>query len=572
MQRVLGLKIGACDDYNDGPSREEIAVPGVTRLSSMRRSSRIARKRYSAAFGCVVVWAGMFCGRAASQSAKPSAAVQGVVRDSEHHPIAAASVYLQAGNQPLTVLTDSEGMYRFAGLGEGSYTLRAEKKGYGAGSFGPFTLAPRQAKRVDLVLGPPATGAASSAAALPEFFDDPQFQVAGVTQATSAGVHGSDEVRRRNQTLARETASLHGSEPDASPPASTESWLRAEVKRTPDSAEANYRLGWLLTDQGRGREALPFLEKAARLNPRDFEISYELARAYAGAGELEQARTTARALAVEHDQAEGHHLLGNVEEKLGNPLEAVRQYQKAAELEPSESYFFDWGSEFLKHGAVKPATEVFAKGNTLFPDSPRMLIGLGVAWYARGAYEKAARSVLAASDLNPSDPAPYLFLGKMLNRETAQTQGLVEGMERFARLNPRNAMANYYYALSLRKRAANATGDWSRAESLFRKAVQLDPHLAAGYLQLGILYAEHNDYGQAVPEFQKAIECGPTLEEPHYRLAQAYRRLGQDEKAREQIRLYEELSKQNTLAVERERHEIELFVFALRDGETPEKP
>ncbi|HXY50794.1 MAG TPA: tetratricopeptide repeat protein [Terriglobales bacterium] len=538
----------------------------------MRRFSGIARKPYSAAFGWVAVWAGIFCGPAQSQSAEPSAVVQGAVRDSEHHAIAAASVHLAAGNRPLTVYTDSGGMYRFAGLGEGSYRLRAEKKGYGAASFGPFTLAPRQAKRVDLVLGPAATGAASSAAALPEFFDDPQFQVAGVAQATSAGVHGSDEVRRSNQTLARETASLRGSGPGPSPTASSERSLRAEVERTPDSAEANYRLGRLLTDQGRGGEAVPFLEQASKLNPRDFEISYQLARAYAGAGELEQARTTARALAVEHDQAELHHLLGSVEEKLGNPLEAVRQYQKAAELEPSEPYFFDWGSEFLKHGAVKPATEVFAKGNTLFPDSPRMLIGLGVAWYARGAYEKAARSVLAASDLHPSDPAPYLFLGRMLNRETAQTPGWVERLERFARLNPGNAMANYYLALSLRKQAANAAGNWSQAESLFRKAVQLDPHLAAGYLQLGILYAERDDYGQAVPQFQKAIESGPTLEEPHYRLAQAYRRLGQDEKAREQIRLYKELSKQNTLAVERERHEIELFVFALEDGETREKP
>jgi len=543
----------------------------------MHRSSAIAGKGYSAARVCgwLAVWAGIFCGHAQSQAAEPSAAVQGVVRDSEHHPIAAASLHLQAENQPLTVHTDSDGMYRFAGLHAGSYTLRAEKKGYVAGSFGPFSLGPGEEKTVDLVLGPPPTRAVSSAGALPEFFDDPQFQVAGVTQATSAGVHGSDEARRSNETLARETASLGGS--GGSPQTASigaEQSLREEVMRTPNSAQANYRLGGLLVDQGRAGEAVPFLEQACRLNPGDFEIRYELARAYAGAGELEQARTTARNLAAEHDQAEVHHLLGDVEERLGNPLEAVRQYQKAAELEPSEAYLFVWGSEFLKHGAVKPAAEVFAKGNTLFPDSPRMLIGLGVAWYARGSYEKAAHAVMAASDLSPSDPAPYLFLGRMLNRETAQTPGFVDRMERFARLQPGKAMANYYYGLSLRKRASDLAGDSAQAESRFRKAVQLDPHLAVGYLQLGILDAERKDYGHAVPEFQKAIECAPTLEEPHYRLAQAYRRLGQDEKAREQIRLYEELSKQNTRQVERQRHEMQLFVFALREEATqpPVKP
>src|SRR5207244_9734095 len=113
---------------------------------------------------------------------------------------------------------------------------------------------------------------------------------------------------------------------------------------------------------------------------------------------------------------------------------------------------FDWGAELLLHRAAEPAIEVFAKGNRLFPRSVRMLIGLGAAWYARGSYDQAARSLCEASDLNPNDPTPYQFLGRMQGVETTQSGEMVEKLARFVQLQPENALANYYYALSLWKR------------------------------------------------------------------------------------------------------------------------
>ncbi len=131
--------------------------------------------------------------------------------------------------------------------------------------------------------------------------------------------------------------------------------------------------------------------------------------------QYQRARTNAQALLTaqekpgQKNEAELHHLLGDIEEKSGNPLEAVRQYQRAAELDPSEPYFFDWGSELLLHRAVEPAIEVFNKGNRLFPHSARMLVALGVAWYSNGSYDQAAQRLCEASDLNPNDPKAYLF-------------------------------------------------------------------------------------------------------------------------------------------------------------------
>src|SRR5271165_230778 len=80
---------------------------------------------------------------AAGQMSAPAqaqglATVQGTIRDSNHHPVAGATVSLRAehGTETRTAQTDAKGAYRFFAVVEGSYTLRAEMAGYKEGAFG----------------------------------------------------------------------------------------------------------------------------------------------------------------------------------------------------------------------------------------------------------------------------------------------------------------------------------------------------------------------------------------------------------------------------------------------------
>src|SRR5579863_4521367 len=56
----------------------------------------------------------------------------------------------------------------------------------------------------------PGSSAGTTTAGAPEFFDEPQFIVAGVTDASTPGGHGSDTVVRTKEALAKDTASLSG--------------------------------------------------------------------------------------------------------------------------------------------------------------------------------------------------------------------------------------------------------------------------------------------------------------------------------------------------------------------------
>ena len=148
-----------------------------------------------------------------------------------------------------------------------------------------------------------------------------------------------------------------------------------------------------------------------------------------------------------------------------------------------------------------------------------------------------------------------------------QSECSTERLARFARLQPENALANYYYAVNLwkRRKGPDDAESLAQVESLLKKSVALDSRLGIGYLQLGVLYSERGDFPRAVVSYQQAIKVNPELEEAHYRLAQAYKRTGEKAKAEQELQLYDQISKKKDEAVERERRESRQFVYTLRE-------
>jgi len=207
---------------------------------------------------------------------------------------------------------------------------------------------------------------------------------------------------------------------------------------------------------------------------------------------------------------------------------------------------------------------VFAKGHRLFPKSLRMAVGLGVAAYSLASYDTAAQRLCEASEIDPQDALPYMFLGKMQgidNQRFAEMAGVL--LARFVRLQPENTWANYFYAVSL-MRQHDARSD--EARPLLEKAIRLDPKLALVYLQLGIWYADRKDFPQAIGALENAVRIDSGLEEAHYRLGQDYRMNGQPEKSKVELEIYARISKQKNAEVGAERRGIQQFVYDLRSG------
>jgi tetratricopeptide (TPR) repeat protein len=253
----------------------------------------------------------------------------------------------------------------------------------------------------------------------------------------------------------------------------------------------------------------------------------------------------------------------------GHPVEAVKEYQRAAEADPSEENLFAWGAELLLHRADAPAAEVFAKGHRLYPKSVRLLVGMGAAAYAQDLNDQAARWLLEASDLDPSDPRPYLFLGKVQEVAKSEPKQWLAAFERYAKLRPEDARAHYFYAVALEKRRQGKE-DFPAREAELKKAIALDPQFGDAYLRLGLLQTEKGELQKAVESLHKAIQFTPLPDEAHLRLAQVYRQMGEAEKAKKESDLYNEVSAKKKEQLDRERRELGQFVFTMEN--TAPKP
>jgi len=245
---------------------------------------------------------------------------------------------------------------------------------------------------------------------------------------------------------------------------------------------------------------------------------------------------------------------------------AANEFQIAAHMDPSEKYVFDWGNEFLLHRGYEPAVKVFTSGVERYPKSAMLHIGLGVAFYSLGSYDEAAQALCRATDLAPSDPRPYLFLGKMFDISLGQSGEVTKRLKRFVDLQPRNPFASYYYAMSLWKgqRGQGLKANKDLITSLLQRSAALDPKFPDPHLQLGILNAGEQRYDEARREFQAAIRLKPDLADAHYRLAQAYSRIGKKDLAAKEFELYQRFHRQEVAEDERRRNEAAALYFKMQ--------
>jgi len=425
--------------------------------------------------------------------------IAGKVCDAENQPLASATVVLEPvpSGQPVSINTDGEGHFRFSKIAVGTYRLRVKRSDFLEAVEGPFSTGEKENPFfvVHLEKAKSDSSGGNAAVDIP-FSNETNFTVAGVTDTTSLGGHGSDPVRRNSDALSRDAAKLTNSG-DAT--AST-------------------------ADETRLREQL-----------------------------------------TERDDANVRFQLAEIEEKSGHALEAVKNYQRAAEMAPTEPHLFAWGAELLLHRAFDPSIEIFTKGRRLYPKSVRMILGLGSAIYASGSAEQAMPIFLDASDVEPSNETPYLFLGRVQKTEKALPAGWTARLKRFADSYPDSAIAHYFYAVALLKGDASDSAIVAQAESQLRDAIRLDPHLGDAYLELGIVAAQGGDTANAITHFKQAIANTPLPDDAHYRLAQVYRGMGEMNKAREESELYREINEKKRRQVELERHELQQFVYTLRE-------
>jgi tetratricopeptide (TPR) repeat protein len=555
----------------------------------MRVKGEMAGWRFWCCQGLVLIFA-VCCAQA---SGTGTGTVSGRVQDPTGAALEGVSITLsdqKTGHPVATTATSSTGAYAFDLVEAGKYELKAERTDFRPSVSSMVDLTAQRKVTVNLVLQPlqpPATRGGQEGSTQGQkrntvgFYSSPSLKADEFAGSVDPGGYSAPanadtttHLLEGAATLRKDSAAGLDAKPDKATEASdhspdlSETELKSSVERNPQSVEAHHALGKLYLVNGRPEEAIPYLAEAYRLDPSERANAYDLSVAYLRTNNLSAARQLVQAMLERGDTADLHSLLAEVEERAGNFKEAIQEYQRAAEIAPSEHNAFNWGCELLLHRDIEAGLSVFESGVTRYPGSPEMRIGLGIALYLRGDYDDAVRSLVQATDLDPTDDRPYSFLAYASNASPKEAASATERLRRFAETHPQDARAVYYYALSLWKgsRGEERPAELDQVEALLKKAIALDAKFPEAYLRLGVLYASQEKYPQAIEQYERAIDLDAGLAEAHYKLGQALARTGSKERADLEFKVYERLHQQPAASNEKGPERVQQLINLVNEG------
>ena len=261
--------------------------------------------------------------------------------------------------------------------------------------------------------------------------------------------------------------------------------------------------------------------------------------------------------------ASAQGLMGEMDERGGRYEAALGHFETAAKIDPSEANVYTVGVELLRHWTFAPAAKMLTYGVEHFPESRRMQLALGIAYYGGSDFKQAIPVFQAMLAKTSEDATVADLLGRSCSAVGAGGESAAECREltAFARAHPGNAPASLYAAIAIEHRP-EAERDTAEAEALLRAAVKADPKLAEAWYELGALDQGKGAWPESVEALERAIALRPAYAEAHYRLSRAYAHIGKQDEARQQIALQQQYSEQEKDALNRRMREVMTFLPA----------
>ncbi len=253
--------------------------------------------------------------------------------------------------------------------------------------------------------------------------------------------------------------------------------------------------------------------------------------------------------------ARAQSLLGDADERAGNFQNAAKHFAHAVELEPSEENTWQLSLEFLRHWTFDAAVTELAAASAKFPDSKRLRLALGAAYFGASQYPQAI-SVFA--DLLESEPNNSMYaevLGISCNERVQTSSPRCATLVAYAQTHPADARAATYAASSLMAQDENDQ-NVDVARKLLEHAIAADPNLPEAQFQMAVILQYGLNWKGSIPYLERAVKLKPDFAQAHYRLARAYWKAGRKEDGQKQMELQKKFASQTEENLDRRLRQI----------------
>ena len=265
-------------------------------------------------------------------------------------------------------------------------------------------------------------------------------------------------------------------------------------------AEGHARQSYALAQEGRLPESETEMQEAIRLSPKNPLYRSALAGLFVQDGKLSRAKT---------ELEEALHL---------NPPEPMQ----ARFLDRLKQIDLTFAAQLAQSGRYRDGLQVAVSAAERFSEEARVFQMLGYFQAKLQLNRDAVRSYSRALQLDPSSSEANVGLGTAqfsAGMENESVRTLEAGLVRFP------SDANHYQALGvvLTRLAEEGQDTRARAQSLFKKALQIDGLLPEAHYELGVAALAAGDLGSAKNHLLVAERGAPNDSRVHFALARLFR-------------------------------------------------
>ena len=207
----------------------------------------------------------------------------------------------------------------------------------------------------------------------------------------------------------------------------------------------------------------------------------------------------------------------------GHTQEAVKEYSKAIELDPSfASAYHNRGILYNNLGEQQKALDDYNKAIELDPSYAFAYNGRGNVYRGFGERQKALDDYNKAIELDPSFAYAYNGRGNVYS-DLGEQQKALEDYNKAIELDP--SFANAYNGRGI---IYYDLGEQQKALEDYNKAIELDLNYKFAYRNRGLLYSKLGNLEAAVKDYTQAIQLDPKYKNTYLSRADAYSALGQE--------------------------------------------
>ena len=298
---------------------------------------------------------------------------------------------------------------------------------------------------------------------------------------------------------------------------------------------------------GRADEAIAMLRQLASATPPETGVARELGLAYYRTGKLIPAEQAfAQAMQQDPQDIESTQLRGLTLYRLGRPAAAIPYLEKVRQWLPNANADANYvlGLCYLNSQRYDDARHSFAAQYGVPPDSGPAYLLFGNMLMHSHLPEMAAEAAAKALTLTPDLPLAHLMLGEVALFKSDPQRALDE-FNRERQINPSNPaiydrLGDTYIRL----------GDYQHAQEALTKAISLDTSSTGPFILIGKVLLHKEDPQTAAMYLQHAVKMDPGNYMTHTLLAQAYRALGREAEAKEEIGQASKIHADNQLTLQ----------------------